>query len=247
MKPCPFCGSQNIWESPGRKGTTKGNPFLYCKDCGAEGPYDRDEWNTRANKGGHQCVQTLFYGRSVLPADAHQALDALNEHWQEEIDKERVLTDNAWKYQAKREKELSDALADQRRRMGTEYDDLLTNLKQVQGAAAAELEAKQTVIEMQGADLAEMEGELEKAKDIYRTDRLHAMDGDKGRQWEKCECPSCFLHICYQSEITELKGEIEKKTTENEHLTKKIADKTALMWAERDRVIGVIREVEKGL
>ena len=47
IKPCPFCGSFNIWKSPGRLGTTKGEPFLYCRDCGAEGPYNENEWNDR--------------------------------------------------------------------------------------------------------------------------------------------------------------------------------------------------------
>ena len=69
LKPCPFCGGENLasnWHSP----------FIICNDCGAFGPGNADStheqaveaWNTRtpeqaiaATLGGGECEVTSHY------------------------------------------------------------------------------------------------------------------------------------------------------------------------------------------
>lgn len=49
LKPCPFCGSENV-SAEGRSASMRGVPF--CHNCGADGPqnevYAKGDWNTRA-------------------------------------------------------------------------------------------------------------------------------------------------------------------------------------------------------
>lgn len=45
LKPCPFCGSDNISDSIGQTGDGKPWPYVECENCGASA--EPDIWNRR--------------------------------------------------------------------------------------------------------------------------------------------------------------------------------------------------------
>ena len=45
LKPCPFCGSENVSHSVGRTGDDKPWPYVECENCGAS--TEPDVWNKR--------------------------------------------------------------------------------------------------------------------------------------------------------------------------------------------------------
>ncbi len=88
LTPCPFCGSKNVYSSPGRKGTTKSEPFLYCRDCGAEGPYNRLDWHIRAKGEAVHSTSTntamVKFSKTVdqVIEDVRGELESPNFHWE---------------------------------------------------------------------------------------------------------------------------------------------------------------------
>ena len=77
LKPCPFCGSDDISEGPH-------SPYIICNGCGAFGPGNSDvtheeaiaAWNTRTPE---QVIAATPGSMSVTVDDALSLLDEMNE------------------------------------------------------------------------------------------------------------------------------------------------------------------------
>lgn len=56
LKPCPFCGSENVWIAENRMDYLFIGYSVHCNGCGVETSYTKDKdkaierWNRRAEK-----------------------------------------------------------------------------------------------------------------------------------------------------------------------------------------------------